>query len=85
MAVMLARGDLNLDANTASVHEATAALLAVAPETRWMRDPTRGGVASACNELAVASKRGRLPVRGGLPRATPGFGTCELLNLDPST
>ena len=61
MSIMLARGDLDIHADlssdTASIHQATAALLAAVPETRWMRDPTRGGVASACNELAVAALR----------------------------
>ena len=28
------------------------ALLAAAPRTRWLRDPTRGGVGTVCNELA---------------------------------
>ena len=86
-AVMLARGDLNLDAtvssDTASVHEATAALLAAVPETRWMRDPTRGGVASACNELAVAANVGVSLFEESFPVLPPVSGACELLGLDP--
>jgi hydrogenase expression/formation protein HypE len=87
MAVMLARGDLALDADissdTASIHEATAALLAAVPETRWMRDPTRGGVASACNELAVAASVGVGLFEESFPVLPPVTGACELLGLDP--
>ncbi len=56
MAVMLARGDLMLDADirsdTAALGELVESVLEAAPSTRWMRDPTRGGVATVCNELA---------------------------------
>ena len=53
---MLARGDLALEADirsdTAPVNDLVEALLAAAPGTRWLRDPTRGGVGTVCNELA---------------------------------
>src|SRR5271166_7080624 len=56
MAVMLARGDLALEADlrsdTAPVTGLVEALFAAAPSTRWLRDPTRGGVGTVCNELA---------------------------------
>ena len=48
MAVMLARGDLAIEADiasdTAPVSPLVEVLLAAAPSTRWMRDATRGGV-----------------------------------------
>ena len=87
VAVMVARGDLALAADVASdtapLHRLVSALLDAVPATRWMRDPTRGGVASICNELAAASGLGvelderALPVRGAVA------GACELLGLDP--
>ncbi len=87
MAVILARGDLALDANiesdTAPLHEATAALLEAVPMTRWMRDPTRGGLASACNELAAAANVGVSLFEESLPVNPPVNGACELLGLDP--
>ncbi len=53
------RGDLAIDADivsdTAPVHELVEILLAAAPSTRWMRDATRGGVGTVCNELAKDS------------------------------
>ena len=59
--VMLARGELDLSADivsdTAPLHELTAALLDAVPEgVRLLRDATRGGVATICNEVAVASQ-----------------------------
>ena len=55
-AVMLARGDLALEADissdTAPLHRLVEDLLAAAPDTRWLRDSTRGGVGTVCNELA---------------------------------
>jgi len=87
VAVMVARGDLALAADvpsdTAPLHRLVSALLDAVPATRWLRDPTRGGVASTCNELAAASGLGveleerALPVRGAVS------GACELLGLDP--
>ena len=87
MAVMLARGDLKLDADissdTAPLHTAVAALLDAVPTTRWMRDPTRGGLASACNELATAANLGVSLFEESLPVNPPVNGACELLGLDP--
>ena len=69
MAVMLARGDLALEADirsdTAAVGRPGRAAPAAAPSTRWMRDPTRGGVGTVCNELARDTEPGRRARRGG--------------------
>ncbi len=66
MAVMIARGDLHLEgdveSDTAPLHELTAALLGLGEALRWMRDPTRGGLATALNELA---RRPRSPSARG--------------------
>lgn len=86
--VLLARGDLDFEADlrsdTRSVFPMVEALAhAAAPGIRWMRDPTRGGVATSLNELARDSNRGvrifeeRVPVRDAVR------GACELLGLDP--
>lgn len=87
MAVMFARGDLNLEADissdTAPVHEAVNALLSAVPSTRWMRDPTRGGLASTCNELAVAAQVGVSLFEESFPVKPPVAGACELLGIDP--
>ncbi len=87
MAVMLARGDLGLEADissdTAPLHESVRALLNAVPETRWMRDPTRGGLASSCNELAIAAGVGISLFEENLPVLPAVAGACELLGIDP--
>ena len=86
-AVMVARGGLELRSDVASdtapLHELVEALLLAVPATRWLRDPTRGGVASACNELAGATKLGVHLLESELPIERPVVGACELLGLDP--
>jgi hydrogenase expression/formation protein HypE len=87
MAVMLARGDLALEADiasdTAPLHDLMDTLLTAAPSTRWLRDATRGGVGTTCNELArdsnltVVLEETSLPVRPAVAAA------CELLGIDP--
>ena len=87
-AIMLARGELGLDADiesdTRSLWPVADSLLAAAGEgLRCMRDATRGGAASVLNELARASgvgigvREAQIPVR---PDVT---GACELLGIDP--
>jgi len=52
-------------------------------QLHFLRDPTRGGVASACCELAQTAGVGiRLDERR-IPVADPVRGACELLGLDP--
>lgn len=87
MAVMLARGDLAIDADirsdTASLGPLVELLLAAAPTTRWMRDATRGGVGTVCNELAQACGLGVLLDEQRLPVLPTVTGACELLGIDP--
>jgi hydrogenase expression/formation protein HypE len=87
MAIMLARGEFELDSEIASdtkpLWPAADALLALGPRLRCMRDATRGGVATVLNELAIASgvtivvDEARVPVRQSVT------GACELLGIDP--
>lgn len=87
MAVMIARGDLRLEgdvrSDTAPVHELAAALVGLGDSLRWMRDPTRGGLATALNELAsqcelaIRMREAALPVRPAVAAA------CEILGIDP--
>ena len=74
--VMLARGELDIEADivsdTAPLHEITAALLdATGDGVRLLRDATRGGVATICNEVAVALAGGR-GARRGRAAGAPG-------------
>lgn len=87
MAVMLARGDLALEADllsdTAALNGLVEDVLAAAPSTRWMRDPTRGGLATVCNELALDTGLGVVLDEGRLPVAPEVAGACDLLGIDP--
>ncbi len=87
MAVMLARGDLMLDADirsdTAALGELISVMLDAAPSTRWMRDPTRGGVATVCNELARDTNLAVVLDEALLPIAPAVVGACDLLGIDP--
>jgi hydrogenase expression/formation protein HypE len=87
MSVMMARGDLDIEAeiesDTAPVHEMVEALLAAAPNTRWMRDPTRGGLGTICNELAQDTGLAVILDEQSLPVAPMVQGACDMLGIDP--
>ncbi|MFN8651738.1 MAG: hydrogenase expression/formation protein HypE [Gemmatimonadales bacterium] len=48
-----------------------------------MRDPTRGGLASALNEIAASSQVGVVLEDGAVPVPGPVAAACEMLGLDP--
>jgi len=86
--ILLARGELDLEAglqsDTRSVLPLVEALVAAAaPGLRWMRDPTRGGVATALNELALDCGLGIHLTESRIPIRDEVRGACELLGLDP--
>jgi hydrogenase expression/formation protein HypE len=87
-AILIARGDLELEAevlsDTRPLTPLAQALKEFAgPALRFMRDPTRGGVGTVLNELARDSGYGvalweeRLPIRDVV------HGACEILGIDP--
>ncbi|MGA2197415.1 MAG: hydrogenase expression/formation protein HypE, partial [Bryobacteraceae bacterium] len=47
-----------VESDSAPLHTLVAAILAAARDVRVMRDPTRGGIASALNEIAAQSHAG---------------------------
>ncbi len=87
VAVMLARGELGIEADivsdTAPLGGLVQTLLAAAPGTRWLRDPTRGGVATVCNELARAAEVAVILNEADLPVRPAVNGACEILGIDP--
>ena len=87
MAVMLARGDLALEADivsdTAPLNDLMECLLAAAPSARWLRDATRGGVGTICNELARDANLTVVLEENALPVRPPVAAACELLGIDP--
>ena len=87
IAIMVARGGLDLEvvleSDTAPVHELAAALLRLGGRLRWMRDPTRGGLATALNELAAAAGLAVVLDESALPVRPQVVGVCEILGIDP--
>lgn len=86
--VLLARGEIDLEADlrsdTRSVWPLVSALIdAAASSVRWMRDPTRGGAATALNELARAAKVAIVLDEESVPVRPAVRGACEILGLDP--
>jgi len=86
--ILLARGELDLEADlhsdTRPVLPLVESIIEVASAgLRWMRDPTRGGLATSLNELArdcglaIVLGEERIPVHDTVR------GACELLGLDP--
>ena len=87
-AVMLARGEFELDApvesDTRSLWPAVDALLeAAGPSLRAMRDATRGGVATVLNEFARASGVAMVVSEASVPVEPAVVGACEILGIDP--
>ena len=87
MAIMVARGGLelevDLESDTAPLHDLVATLLAATPEIRCLRDPTRGGVATVLNELALAAELGIVIEELMIPVRPEVTGACEILGIDP--
>lgn len=85
--VMLARGELDIEADltsdTAPVHGLVADLLAATPGVRAMRDATRGGVATILNEVARAAGVAVVVDEEAVPVSTEVRGASELLGIDP--
>ncbi|HEY8415014.1 MAG TPA: hydrogenase expression/formation protein HypE, partial [Thermaerobacter sp.] len=86
--VLLARGELDLEADLASdtrpVWPLVSAMIeAAGPGIRWMRDPTRGGVATALNELARQARVAVMLDEEAIPVRPAVRGACEILGLDP--
>ncbi|MFN2388985.1 MAG: hydrogenase expression/formation protein HypE [Actinomycetota bacterium] len=89
-AIMLARGDLELDADiesdTAPLWDLVDALLGAAgPSVRVMRDPTRGGVATVLNELAQDAGLGVILDEDAVPVRPAVKGASEILGIDVMT
>jgi len=85
--VMLARGDLDIDADivsdTAPLADLAGRLLDAVPETRLLRDATRGGVATILNEVATSAGVAVVVDESAVPVRPAVTGACELLGIDP--
>ncbi len=88
MAILSVREGLafegKLESDSAALHRLVAALLAAAGDgVHVLRDPTRGGVASALNEIAACAGVGIRLDEASLPVGEAVRGACEILGFDP--
>lgn len=85
--ILAARGDMALSTDVTSdcqsLNALMEAVLDAVPETRAARDATRGGLASALNEMAEASGVSIEIDENALPLRAEVKGVCEVLGLDP--
>ena len=87
-AILIARGDLELEAEVPSDTRALTPLVlalkdAAGSDLRFMRDPTRGGVGTVLNELARDSGCGVVLWEERVPIRDVVNGACEILGIDP--
>ncbi len=90
IAIMLAREALDIEtdveSDTAPLHTMVAALLEAAGDgVHCMKDPTRGGVATTLNEIAIGSEVSIGLDEHTIPVHPEVRGACEILGLDPLT
>jgi hydrogenase expression/formation protein HypE len=87
IAVLEARGELgfntNLKSDVAPLNHMIESILSASRQVHVLRDPTRGGVASTLNEIAVQSGVGILLEEGSLPVKPEVSAACEMLGFDP--
>ncbi|MCW2945206.1 MAG: hydrogenase expression/formation protein HypE [Actinoallomurus sp.] len=86
--IMLARGELDIEADlvsdTAALNGLVATLLdACGDGVRRMRDATRGGVATILNEVAGDAGVAVVVDEDAIPVRPDVRGACELLGIDP--
>ncbi len=77
------RFDSPLQSDTASLNHMVARMLAVCKKVHVLRDPTRGGVGTALNEIAGKSAVGINIYEEKIPIKNEVAGICELLGFDP--
>ncbi len=87
MAIMSVREGLEfetrIESDTAPLHDLVRTMLAASAEIHVLRDPTRGGLAGALNEIAEAAGVGMSIAEERIVMSEEVKGACEILGLDP--
>ena len=87
VAVMLAREEMEYSrpilSDSAPLHRLVQDMLQASLDIHCMRDLTRGGLASALNEIAISSRVGFRIYEDCIPIQDEVKGACEILGLDP--
>ena len=85
--VLTQREGMNFDSpivsDTAPLNHMVKRMLLACEDIHVLRDPTRGGVGTALNEIAISSKVGIRIYENKIPVKDEVSGICELLGFDP--
>jgi hydrogenase expression/formation protein HypE len=87
IAVLAARNELGfrttIQSDVAPLNKLIRSALDVSPDIHVLRDPTRGGLATTLNEIAVQSQVSIMLVEKDIPIKPEVRGACEMLGFDP--
>jgi hydrogenase expression/formation protein HypE len=87
IAVLAARGELNFEtqikSDVAPLNDLVKTMLEISTEIHVLRDPTRGGLATSLNEIALQSNVGILINENDIPVKPAVSAACEMLGFDP--
>jgi len=87
IAVLAARGELKFEtqiiSDVAPLNGLVKTMLDTTKEIHVLRDPTRGGLATSLNEIAIQSKVGIKIYEDGIPVKLAVSAACEMLGFDP--
>lgn len=72
----------SIESDTASLHDLVQTMIQAVPDIHCLRDPTRGGLATTLNEIALQSQVGFKIDEKKIPVRTEVASACELLGLD---
>ncbi|MCM8814741.1 MAG: hydrogenase expression/formation protein HypE [Candidatus Omnitrophica bacterium] len=86
LAVICARGNLKfkaaLKSDCASINRIISDILMTSKNVKFMRDPTRGGLAAILNEIAIGCNLGLLVYEKKIPQTEATRSLCEILGFD---
>ncbi|MDD4183204.1 MAG: hydrogenase expression/formation protein HypE [Candidatus Omnitrophica bacterium] len=86
ISVMLSRKkifEFNIKSDCQSLNKLVTSLWMKFPQINFMRDPTRGGIASVLNEISLGSRKGIRVFEEAIPVRRDVKAACEILGIDP--
>ena len=87
IAIMSAREGLSfesqIESDTAPLNSLVEVMLNASRNIHVLRDPTRGGLASTLNEIAMKSGQSIIINENSIPISEEVKGACEILGIDP--
>jgi hydrogenase expression/formation protein HypE len=87
ISILSERGDIgfgsSLRSDSAALHTLVGKMLNASSQIHCLRDPTRGGLASAVNEIAARADVGMTLEESEIPVREEVRAACEMLGLDP--